>query len=514
MAEVFNKQYRVYPGETAVGQSIVDVCNRRSLPYNMKYTFHVIEMPGINAFAIPGGGVYITRDFISKISQSSNPEAQLSFVFGHEVAHITQRHWISSLKKQYTAEFWQWAAAELSRKGNTEFLRQIIPPILEAVFAGYSRQHEHEADSLGMLFMARAGFNIKGAADALRMLAEDGTNGYTIWSSHPRIEDRISFAEQMKSIHEKVLENELAEVLSQCSSESGALAINIEQLSGYFPEIGTENTFEEFAILFFNVDSVTSAYKSGKELSVPLFSSASPGQYHRILPAGDYVMFYRARSMKRWFTPYRVGESGWGPLRVSVQAKSVTYVSVTPRGSSCQVYDYTWDDAPIPRSSIDYEFVQRFVLDKQTDDHFSIDFAPLPNQPPRKENIEVSGSAGILEDQGCVIMPSGGLEILTKFSIKEGTPSLARLTVNCSCKSGHAEIPAYLTIEVNGQVLVSDQVFESKNQLAYTWDISNLVVAGDNSVSLIRSTKGGSLAVHAIDIEVLGAGLGSFYAPD
>ena len=513
MAEVFNKQYRVYPGETAVGQSIVDVCNRRSLPYNMKYTFHVIDMPGINAFAIPGGGVYITRDFINKISQSSNPEAELAFVFGHEVAHITQRHWISLLKKQYTVEFWQWAAVELSRKSNIEFLRQIIPPILEAVYAGYSRQHEHEADSLGMLSMVRAGFNIKGAVDALRMLAEDGTNGYTIWSSHPRIEDRIAFAEQMKSINEKLLANELAEVVSRCTRESGLLAINIEQLRGYFPEIGAENAFDEFAILFFNVDSVTSAYKSAKELSVPLFSSVRPGQFHRVLPTGDYVLFYKARSMKRWFTPYWVGESGWGPLRVSVRPKSVSYVSVTPRGSSCQVYDYTWD-VPSPRSSIDYEFVQRFVLDTKTEDHFSIDFAPLPNLPPRKESIEVSGSAGILEDQGRVIMPSGGLEILSKFSIREGAPSLARLTVNCSCKSAHVEIPAYLTIEVNGQVLVSDQVFESANRLSYSWDISKLVVAGSNSVSLIRSTKGGALAVHAITIDVFGAGLGNFYGQD
>lgn len=508
--EVLDSLYRTYPGDTAVGQSIVEVCNRRSLPYNMKYTFHVIDMPGINAFAIPGGGVYITQEFINKIYQNPNAEAGLAFVFGHEIAHITQRHWISSLKEHYVGEFWQWAATELSRKNNTEFLRQIIPPILEAVFAGYSREHEREADSLGILYMTRAGFDPQGAVDALTMLADVGSREYSIWSTHPQIRERIAFAEKMKSDYERMLADQLADVLRRCDMESGAVAFSVRQLSGYFPEIGMENTFQELVIQFFHIENATNAYESGKDLTVPTISVKKPGQFNQILPCGDYVLFYKAKAMNRWFTPYRIGEKSWGPLRISVRPKSATYVPISPTGPDSQVYEYGWN-VPSPRSSIDYEFLQKFVLDKRTEDHFRIDFGPLPNQPPRKKNIEVSGSAGILDDQGCIVMPAGGHRVLAKFVVRNGTPESARLIVTGSCRPSSPSLSAHVTVEVNGEDVTPDGAFDSRNPIALSWDISDLILSGNNFISLIRSPKGGPLAIHEIDIEMFGAGLGNFY---
>ncbi len=510
IANVLNNQYKVYPGETAVGQSIVNVCNRRTLPYNMQYTFHVIDLPGINAFAIPGGGIYITKEFINEIYKSPNPEARLAFVFGHEIAHITQRHWISSLKQRYTMDFWQWAATELSRKNNTEFLNQIIPPIMEAIYAGYSRDHEREADSLGIQYMERAGFDIQGAVDALEMLASLGTSGYTIWSSHPRIIERVEFARKMKSNYEKSIDKQLQSVLDQCSSDSGVFTINIQQPTGFFPGIGNENVFEEFAVLFFNSSEVKATYESGKDINVPMFSSSHPGKYYKILPIGDYVLFYKAKAMKRWFTPYQIGSMGWGPPRVSVRSKGITNISISPNGSSCQVYDYIMN-VPSPHATIDHEFFQRFVLDKQTENRFAIDFSPLPDQAPIKENIEVSGSSGIEEKRGHLVMPSGGLEILAKFSVFDGTPSSARLTVTCSTDPQSAVSSTNFDIEVNGKKRVVNHAVTTKTPLAYSWDITDNVIAGMNAISIIRSNYGSALAIYAIEINVYGAGLGSFY---
>lgn len=506
VSQVLEQRYKVYPGETIIGRSIVIVSNRPTLPYDMRYTFHVIDMPGINAFAIPGGGVYITRGFLNKINESANPEARIAFVFGHEVAHVTQRHWISSLKQQYLGEFWNWAASELSNKNSAEFLRQVVPTILQAVFAGYSRDDEREADSLGIVYMARAGLDLEGSVDALEMLAAVGSGGYSIWSSHPRIEERVDFARRMKSSRETAISRQIEQALVDCDSKSGILAINIQQPSGFFPEIGTDTYFDEFALVFFNVEEVRK--QSGEELSVPFFSCYRPGQYHQILPVGNYALFYRAKSSKRWFTPFRVDASGWGPLRVSVKPRAATYVSVSPRGERSQVYDYTWDVLS-PRSSIDYEFVQRFVLEKETEDRFAVDFSPLPQNPPKKENTEVWGSADIIEQKGRLVMPREGLEIVTSFTSLGGSPQSARLTVSFSSDSEGS--PAYTDLKVNGQVLVTDQMVSSKKPLAYSWEISKYMMPGKNSVSLIRSQKGGSLGIHSVQIEVRGAGLGNFY---
>jgi len=510
MVEVFNKQYRVYAGETAVGQSIVDVCNRRFLPYNMKYTFHVIDLPGINAFAIPGGGVYITKDFINKISQSSNPEAQLAFVFGHEVAHITQRHWISSLKKQYTAEFWQWAAAELSRKGNTELLRQIIPPILEAVFAGYSRQHEHEADSLGIDFMVRAGFNIKGAVDALEMLAKSGSSEYSFWSSHPQIADRIAFTKHMKSQQERQMQDELRQTIERCDSGSGAVSIQILQPRGYFSGIGSETVFDKYAILFFNEEKVREALAAERQFEVSAFNTSKPGQYHLVLPVGEYVLFYKVKSMKQWVTPYKVVPKGWGPLRINVRPRTISYITMSPDGASAQGYECDWAPGG-PRSSIDPESLERFVLEESPKDSFYINFRSLPAARPTKHNIEVSGSASITEDKGRVILNNDGSVLMGKFNIRKGTPSEARLTVVCSALVDDFSKPPCLTIKVNGRLLVADQAFSSSSRIAYAWDVAEYLQGGDNTVSLEKSRGLQGLAVYEFSIEAFGAGLGSFY---
>jgi Zn-dependent protease with chaperone function len=508
VSQVFEQRYKVYPGETVIGRSIVAVSNRPTLPYEMRYTFQVIDVPGINAFAIPGGGVYITRDFLKKINENPNPEARLAFVFGHEVAHVTQRHWISSLKQQYVGEFWSWAASELSKKSSAEFLRQVVPTILQAVFAGYSRDNEREADSLGIVYMTRAGFDLNGSVDALEMLAAVGSGGYTIWSSHPKIQERVEFARRMKSSHETAMSRQIEQAVSDCDSKSGILAINIQQPSGYFPEIGTDTDFDEFALLFFNVEEVRK--QSGEKLSVPVFSSYRPGQYHRVLPVGNYVLFYRAKSWKRWFTPFRMDASGWGPLRISVKPKAVTFVSVLPRGERSQVYDYTWG-VPSPRSSIDYEFVQRFVLENEPESRFAVDFSPLPQNPPKKENTEVWGSSDIIEQKGRLVMPREGLEILTSFTMQGGSPQSARLTVAFSSSSESAGSSAYANIKVNGQVLTTDQMVDSQKPLAYSWEITKYVSAGKNTLSIIRSQMGDSLGIHSIQIDVRGAGLGNFY---
>jgi predicted Zn-dependent protease len=166
-----------------VGHAIAQVSERPNLPW----TFAVLDDPAVNAFALPGGFVYVTRGLLGHLSS----EAELAAVLGHEAGHVTARHSAVQLRKQRTA-------------ANTIGLFRIIDPNLRHVggFAAgtaglvllkYSRDDENEADALALRYMQRTGYDPVAIVAVFDVLAgiENGSGRVPTWlSTHPQPESR------------------------------------------------------------------------------------------------------------------------------------------------------------------------------------------------------------------------------------------------------------------------------------------------------------------------------------
>jgi predicted Zn-dependent protease len=148
-SESTNLRLRAYLEE--VGQSLA----AHTLRKDIEYRFHVIEAPFINAFAIPGGGVFVT----TRMLEFLETEAELAEILGHEISHIDLRHCIERL--QY----------ELAARRIVGALGAIVRLAHELVGVGYSEQQELESDRQGILLSADAGYDVVGGLNVFVRLA-------------------------------------------------------------------------------------------------------------------------------------------------------------------------------------------------------------------------------------------------------------------------------------------------------------------------------------------------------
>jgi len=185
-----NKEYGVYNNTdlenyvNKVGQELVSVSDRNSIPYE----FHVLDMPMLNAFALPGGYVYITRGLLAELEN----EAQLASVLGHEIGHVCARHSASQLSEQLGYQLLTLAA--LATPGARE-MAPVAAALTQSITLGYSREKESQADSMGLTYMYRAGYDPMQMSIFLTKLGHmaGGPVGYSVYcSTHPDTFDRIS----------------------------------------------------------------------------------------------------------------------------------------------------------------------------------------------------------------------------------------------------------------------------------------------------------------------------------
>ncbi len=171
------------------------------------WTFTVLDSPVVNAFALPGGYVYVTRGLMTL----ANDEAELAGVIGHEMGHVTAAH---SMRRQETATVAQVGvlaavigAAILGVDGSmADAVGQIASAGAQGAVASYSRAQELEADRLGVAYLARAGYDPLAQADFLRsMQAQDqlsaslrggayDPNRVDFFATHPATGERIAAA--------------------------------------------------------------------------------------------------------------------------------------------------------------------------------------------------------------------------------------------------------------------------------------------------------------------------------
>lgn len=159
---------------------------------NTEFTFRVLDSPVINAMALPGGYVYVTRGLMAHL----NNEAQLSLVLGHEVAHVAARHASQQAAKQQFAQLGLIAGAiggEIAGLSGGSIL-QLGSQAAQLLFLSYSRDNEREADRLGVEYASLAGYKAQeGAAffHSLERIQEQSGQDIPTWqSTHPDPGDR------------------------------------------------------------------------------------------------------------------------------------------------------------------------------------------------------------------------------------------------------------------------------------------------------------------------------------
>lgn len=162
------------------------VGHRPTLPYALK----VLDSPVVNAFAVPGGYVYVTRGILAYIDS----EAELAGILGHEIGHITARHSAQAYTRAQLANIGLGIGMLLSPSLQT-FAREAQAG-LSVLFLKFSRDDEREADALGVAYASKAGYAAVEVSNFFQTLhrlnPSSGRDGLPSWlSTHPDPEDRI-----------------------------------------------------------------------------------------------------------------------------------------------------------------------------------------------------------------------------------------------------------------------------------------------------------------------------------
>jgi predicted Zn-dependent protease len=181
-----DEQWQAYVNE--VGQKLVKVCDRQDIEYH----FTVIQSDQINAFAAPGGYLYIYTGLLRIMDN----EAELAAVMSHEISHVVGRHGAKQL--QATMGVALASQLVLGDKGG-DAMKAAINIGMGLLFSGYSREHEREADNFGIYYMQKAGYDPNAAVTMFQKLAAAGGSGGSnvfekLTASHPDTQERIAKA--------------------------------------------------------------------------------------------------------------------------------------------------------------------------------------------------------------------------------------------------------------------------------------------------------------------------------
>ena len=164
-----------------VGMRLAAKCERPGLPW----TFRVMDDPTVNAFALPGGFVYVTRGMLAYL----NSEAQLAAVIGHEIGHVAARHVVS---RNTRVEMTSMGLVVASAAGAVTPVQGSVER-LQAVLLAHSREAEQRADSLGLHYMSDAGYDpaeMPGVLHAIERAVGRGVSPAWL-ATHPSWERRF-----------------------------------------------------------------------------------------------------------------------------------------------------------------------------------------------------------------------------------------------------------------------------------------------------------------------------------
>ncbi|MDG1858837.1 MAG: M48 family metalloprotease, partial [Emcibacteraceae bacterium] len=180
-----------------MGQRLV----RNSELSDYPFTFTVLDTPLVNAFALPGGYVYVTRGIMSLVGS----ESELASVVGHEIGHVTARH---SAKRYNNQMFAGLGTVLVGAATGNGALAESVGQGANAYLMSYSRNQEHQSDELGIRYSSRSGFDPYAASKMLNALDNEHKLQLTLAnrsgegqksdfnSTHPNTQERVSRAFQ------------------------------------------------------------------------------------------------------------------------------------------------------------------------------------------------------------------------------------------------------------------------------------------------------------------------------
>ncbi len=168
-----------------LGNSISSLSDRTDIPYE----FYVVDTDEVNAFAAPGGFIFVTRGLL----EETDTEDELSGVIGHEVAHVAAKHGAKQIKQ---LPFILVGMSVLASK-TSERTSRIVGAALSLAQLHYSRENEYEADRLGARYSHRAGYDPEGMVSFFEKLRKESPDGGlsrldVALSSHPKTSSRIA----------------------------------------------------------------------------------------------------------------------------------------------------------------------------------------------------------------------------------------------------------------------------------------------------------------------------------
>jgi hypothetical protein len=185
-----------------IGQRLVGSIPAELRHPEFNYTFKVVNVREINAFALPGGPMYVNRGMI----EAAKNEGEVAGVVAHELSHVALRHGTAQATKATPYEVGTIAGAILGAiiGGNVgNVIAQGTQFGLGAAFLRYSRDYEKQADILGSQIMARSGYDPRDMANMFKTIEAQGGSGGPQWlSDHPNPGNRYDYiTKEAQSLH-------------------------------------------------------------------------------------------------------------------------------------------------------------------------------------------------------------------------------------------------------------------------------------------------------------------------
>ena len=174
-----------------LGNQLARVTDTRNLTWH----FAVVDSKEVNAFAIPGGWVYINRGLIERAANMS----EVAGVMGHEIGHVTLRHTVQQMQQQQEVGLGAVALCTLTKVCGSDAGQAAVGVAGSALFAKFSREDEAEADAEGVKTTIKAGIDPHGIPEMFKILLEERKSNPSavdaFFASHPLEEDRIAATE-------------------------------------------------------------------------------------------------------------------------------------------------------------------------------------------------------------------------------------------------------------------------------------------------------------------------------
>ncbi len=219
----------------AVGQRLVEQVQQSDFTFE----FHVVDMEEPNAFALPGGYIYVSRGLLALI----NSEDELANVLGHEIGHVLARHAGRRMSVSAPLAILSGIAAAATGMvspalgGVVSGIGQVTGGLL---LASYSRDQEREADRMAMELSARAGWNPEGMSHLLRTLERDEDarpeqqRQLSFFATHPRTAERVATTAAAASSYTRAAASPIASDRSAVLARLDGLLVGKDPAQGFF----------------------------------------------------------------------------------------------------------------------------------------------------------------------------------------------------------------------------------------------------------------------------------------